>query len=341
MSVIDTSDRVPVEDFIEFPASQAGPLSSAAVRGEYVGPAETPTAVETRPLTSEVELSPVFRELATPVLPPLPKQNRARLQMQSPNRLFFYWSLKNNPFQTLQHAFGGHTGSYALVVKFVDLSRDTEAIYPVEAEGSWWFDAEADSEYRAEIGFYAPNRPYIRILFSNTLHTPRRSPSPRSAAAAEWRVSSERFARVLHAAGFAQDAFDVAVAGDDHEAADERARRAFAGLVGGNAVGMEGFSAADIRFALLALASGTSLEALRWRISPALFAFLQEHAGRLGSRQAADVLRDEFGVEADEITVEESEPVVFGSSLVNFPRVLRKRLGSPSAQPLSSFSFRQ
>lgn len=337
MSVSDTSERELHDDFIEFTAEEKRALSSA--RAEYVGPAETITAGEVESRTAEP--SPVFRELATPVLPPLPRQNRARLQMQSPNRLFFYWSLRGNPFQALQKVLGSQTGSYTLVLKLIDLRRDSETIHRAEAEGSWWFDAEADSDYRAEIGFFAPNRPYIRILFSNTVHTPRRSPSPRSADSAEWRVSSERFARVLNAAGFARDAFDVALSGGDAVSADARARNAFARFTGQHANGTENVSASDIRFALLALASGMRLEALRWRISPALFAFLQRYAGQIDSRRAAEVLLEEFGVEADMIVVEESEAAVFGSSLVNFPRVLRIRLGGPSPQPLSSFSIGQ
>jgi Uncharacterized protein conserved in bacteria len=133
----------------------------------------------------EDRLSPVFKELAAPKLPELSKENRARLQMQSPNRLFFYWSMRSNPFQVLNKAFGGQTGSYTLVTKLLDLGRGTEEIHPVETEGSWWFSVDAGSDYRAEIGFYAPNRPYFRVMFSNTVTTPRKSPSPRAATSAD------------------------------------------------------------------------------------------------------------------------------------------------------------
>ena len=57
------------------------------------------------------ELSPVMKELASVELPKLEKENRARLQMQSPTKLFFYWSTKGNPFQMLNRSFGGNTGS--------------------------------------------------------------------------------------------------------------------------------------------------------------------------------------------------------------------------------------
>src|SRR5687768_12530514 len=46
----------------------------------------------------EANLSPVFKELREPKLPSLKRENRARLQMQTPNRVYFYWSMKNNPF---------------------------------------------------------------------------------------------------------------------------------------------------------------------------------------------------------------------------------------------------
>jgi hypothetical protein len=49
------------------------------------------------------------------------------------------------------------------------------------------------------------------FFIQNTVTTPRKSPSPRSAESAEWRVPAQRFARVLDAAGFARDAFDVAL----------------------------------------------------------------------------------------------------------------------------------
>ena len=69
------------------------------------------------------------RELALPRLPELSKQNRARLQMQTPNRLFFYWSLGINPFQKLNRALGSQTASYTLVLKLVDLRRDRDVLH--------------------------------------------------------------------------------------------------------------------------------------------------------------------------------------------------------------------
>jgi hypothetical protein len=335
-----SSDQILNEETIDFTPGK-GPVSSATFSLRTVEEISIGEAVSDESPVQETEaatLSPVFKELATPVLAPLPKENRARLQMQSPNRLFFYWSIKHNAFHTLTKAIGNHTGSYTLVIKLIDLGREIEALYPSDAEGSWWFDAEADSDYRAEVGFYAPNRPFIRILFSNTVHTPRKSPSPRSAETAEWSVSAGRFARVLNAAGFTEDAFDVALAGDEPKAAEATARRAFARFVGTDSQSVNGWTASEIRNALLLIASGTTLEALRWQISPSLFAFLQANFEPLGGQRATQILQDEYGIEADEFEIEESYSAVHGSSLISFPRTLRKRLGP---RPVSSFTMGQ
>jgi len=290
----------------------------------------------TKPPTKLEDMPPVFRELAEPKLPNLGHQNRARLQMQTPNRLFFYWSVGSNPFQKLNKALGSHTASYTLVMKLIDLKRDAEQIYPVDAEGSWWFDVEADGEYRAEVGFYAPNRPYVRALFSNTVTTPRKSPSPRVDTEADWVVSSDRFARVLDVAGFKQDAFDVAIAGDDVESADAATHAAFAELIEEPDVDFENVPADEVRYVLLLLASGVRLEELRGRISPLLFAILQKREALLTAEKALGVLKDRFDIDADEITEEEFGPAVFGASAINFPRRMTTKRTFPKLNPLSS-----
>ena len=59
-------------------------------------------AIETRPLDRIADddklMSPVFRELANPRLPELRVPARLRLLMQSPSRLFFYWSVGAGPY---------------------------------------------------------------------------------------------------------------------------------------------------------------------------------------------------------------------------------------------------
>ncbi|MEP6900915.1 MAG: DUF4912 domain-containing protein [Actinomycetota bacterium] len=359
--LLETSETEQIPNELVFEDFALNPLSSAALiksaAGEVKPDAKPPQfLVDEEPISAEpetepeAEIDPIFAELAAPKLPELQKENRARLQMQSPNRLYFYWSIKNNPFQTLQKVFAGNTGSYQLVAKFVNLKTEREEIRPVDAEGNYWFDTEADASYRAEIGFYAPNRPYIRVIFSNTIETPRKSPSPRVATDADWAVSANTFAQVLDISGFKQDAFEVALAGDDFEVAEKATDNAFYQLLGEPKLD---FSSEEIRFALLALASGVSLEDLRGQISAALFTYLMANAEKLGAENALSALKEHFDVFDEEIFEEEEiGPAVFGASLVNFPKTLKKRTfakslspkdapqNAPKLSPLSSFSFR-
>ena len=285
----------------------------------------TPTESAIKELVAEEkEVDPIFAELAEPKLPELQRENRAWLQMQSPNRLYFYWSVKNNPFQTLQQVFSGNTGNYQLVAKFVNLKTDREEMHAVDAEGDYWLNAEADASYQAEIGFYAPNRPFIRVIFSNTIETPRKSPSPRIATDADWAISAHDFAQVLDISGFRQDAFEVALAGDDIEVAEKATENAFQQLTGEPNLD---FNSEEVRFALLALASGVSLEDLRGQISEALFTYLTANADKLSAENALASLKEHFDIFDAEVIEEEEEigAAVFGASLINFPKTLRKR----------------
>ncbi len=328
---------------VDFQA-EADRTATSPVKAEVFAEPPMPALLEAAPVPelltkAEKEYSPEFLELALPKLPNLAKSgNRARLLMQSPNKLYFYWAVAKNPFHTLNRALG-EPGSYNLVLKLTNKSTGHEQIHPVDAAGNWWFDVDADSEYQAEIGFYAVNRPYIRVLYSNSVSTPRKSPSPRTADTAEWRVPAEKFARVLDVAGFARDAFDVALAGDDWDAADIATRSAFAQFSGKPEQNFSGMASDEIRYAMLALASGMALEDLRGLISERLYLFLSEITEATGE-QALAALKDKFEFDADEFEIEELEPeAVFGTSLINFPRKLRKNRGLPDLSPLSSHSL--
>jgi len=292
-----------------------------------------------------VELSPVFKALAEVALPELKKENRARLQMQTPTRAYFYWSLRENPWAMLRDVFGETQGSYTLVVKLIDKKHGREEIRQCEAEGNYWFDVAPEGEYQAEIGFYAPNRPYFRVLYSNTITTPRRSPSTRAATESDWTVSAAKFAEVLDVAGFKRDAFDVAVAGDDHAIAEDSTHIAFAQFMGRSDYDLNGITAADIRFAMMALASGLTIEELRWKVSPELFAILQSNAASIEPGKAMNALIQYFDIDEAEFTEEHAGSAVFGASLVHFPKTLKTRTITPKYapryNPVSSHSFRQ
>src|SRR5688572_203273 len=100
------------EDAVEFGLADEALLSSPTRRPEppeMVDEAPAVTAV-----ADSVERSPECLELSLPKLPSLNKGNLARLLMQSPNRLYFYWSIGKNPFHTLNRALG-QAGNYTLV----------------------------------------------------------------------------------------------------------------------------------------------------------------------------------------------------------------------------------
>lgn len=327
---------------VEFGLSDAGPNGSpvrADVRADVPSAdAEASAGLDTADAATR---TPEFLELASPKLPNLTAHgNQARLLMQSPGRLYFYWAMAKNPFHTLNRALG-QADNYTLVLRLRDLKNGTEEIHPVGAAGDWWFSVHANGEYQAEIGFYAVNRPYIRILNSNTVSTPRKGPSPRLAETAEWRIPADRFAKVLDASGFARDAFDVALAGDDVEAAEIATRSAFAQFSGRRYDEFSSVEADEIRYAMLALASGLSLEQLRGLIGEGLFAILSDSRDATAER-ALVALKERFEFDADDLDVEEedAEPV-FGASSVNFPKRLKRRGPLPALNPVSSGSPRR
>jgi len=308
--------------------------------GEIGAAAETESAdaVEIEEENEPAEIAdPIFKELSEPKLPELAKENRARLQMQSPNKIYFYWSFKDNPFQTLRRVFGNQV-NYQLVVKLVNRTNEREEIFPADAEGSTWFDVDANSTYRAEIGFYAVNRPFVRVMFSNTIVTPRLNPSSRRDFSPNFTVSAVQFAEVLDASGFEQDAFEVALAGDDIESANEATQTAFSQIVGAPPDNFSENKSSEIRFILLALASGYSAEDLRAYISPSLFDVLQSNTEKISAAKALAALQENFGVLSDEILEEEPfAATVFGASLINFPRFSNRRI-LPKFAPISSLS---
>jgi hypothetical protein len=285
--------------------------------------------VEAAP-TAKKEESPIFKQLAEPELPSLPQENRARLQMQSPNKIFLYWTVKHNPFETLQRALPARAQNYQLTAKLLDLTNNTEELFQVgNPSGSWWFNVNSNTAYKAELGFTAPGRPFVRLMYSNTVQTPRSEPSSNTDWSTDFKVSATQFAEVLEASGYSQDAFEVAVTGDNRQNSDDATRTTFLQLTGSES----SESVDDLRLALFALASGATLESLRNLIGAGLFAMLEEivrvNAEKLSAQNVMSALKDNFEFENE---TEEFLTPVFGASSINFP----KRFRSPKFSPISS-----
>lgn len=273
------------------------------------------------PAGIEAEMSPAFRELADPTLPLLPREPRARLLMQSPTRLYFYWSTGSSPYAPLGKALGD-ASAYRLALRLLDLTHGTEELQGVEPDGSWWFDVKPDAEYRAEIGFYSPSRPFVRVLFSNTIKTPRKGPSPHRSSEARWMISTGKFADVLEASGFSSDALDVARTDDNGDFANRLALH-----IGIEAERLSGFDHAELRRIMEHLAAGTPIADFKWRISAELYALLEAH---LAGLSAAAVHGDVDAETSADQSPERME--AFGGSIVNIKR--------PRYRPISSLSMR-
>ena len=299
-------------------------------------------AIEEEKEIEEEEKSPIFKELAEPKLPELPKENRARLQMQSPTRLYFYWSIKSNPFRTLNKVFKGNTGNYTLVTKLKNKTTGTEEYFSVEPEGNWWFNVDADADYVAELGFYAPNRPFIRVMFSNEVRTPRKSPSKRRDYTPSFNVNANQFAEVLDVAGYQRDAFEVAFAGDDEAQADEATSKTYSQLVGKEDTEFAVGESDEMRFVLLALASGYSLEEIRNEINPSIYDSIKNEVEQLSSENVLSALKENFDMFTDEIFEEEEiGDAIVGGSLVNFPKRIKKRSVPQTLSPKESKDSRR
>ncbi len=337
----ETRDREQALDqrIKEFTAIEAEKVSSdTLLRAEDEPALAAEMAEKPEPKTTAVsERSEVFKKLADPKLPQPEKRNRARLQMQSPTKLYFYWSMTENPFQKLNRALHRQSNNYTLVIKLIDLSRDAEELFPCDASGSWWFDVESGRDYKAEVGFYSPSRPFVRVMFSNTIATPKQSPSRVPSFESQWSVSADKFAQVLDVSGFKRDAFDVALAGDDIAYSDQQAVSALRRFTH-KPIDAKDFHPEDIRYALFALASGFNLEELRSRISSRLFAILQGNETASNKVAAREAVEKHFIAEAVDITEEFLEPVVFGSSLIHFPKRFRNVPRSGRFEPLSSLN---
>ena len=198
---------------------------------------------------------------ALPEVEPLPRADRIRLFVQSPYRLFLYWSLAHDPFATLRRIFGDRATQYALFVRLTDLLGGQQHLRPASPDGNEWFDVFPARLYRVELGLFAPGRPFIRLLVSNEVRTPRASVSPLLDQTLEFQAPPEAFVRMLVEAGQALDALGAALEATPMRVADLPA---------------EIFSELSPERArlLAALAAGLSLEELQRIFAPELIAWL-------------------------------------------------------------------
>ncbi|HVF49894.1 MAG TPA: DUF4912 domain-containing protein [Pyrinomonadaceae bacterium] len=259
--------------------------------------------------------------------------DRIRLLVQSPYRLYLYWSHARDPFQTLRRLFGtNHAARYRLALRLTDIESGAESLFEASPVNNFWFDVRPDSSYRVAVGFYAQGRPFIRLLISNEVTTPRVGVARTSDATPEFHVAAPEFARVLNEAGYATDALEVTLEAADAATGDETTRRLADAFIGAGAPLLRDDSFAEMRALLSALAFGVSLERLLPLLSPALAGWLRQAAQREAAPPDAsrllELLRSTLALELedderyDEATAEamrRAARFVWGASDVQMP----------------------
>ncbi len=279
-------------------------------------------------------------ELVTESLPELPSTNTAKLYIQSPNRVFLYWNLSGNPFETLQKAFGSRANNYQLVTKLINLQTRAESFAPANPGGNWWYNVHSNTRYRVDLGFYAANRPFIRLLSSNPVNTPRAAPSSRADTEEDWIVSNKQFMQVLTASGYSHDVLGVAfgISEETGDVSEDASTLVVANHFGPLVQGE--LDLAELRWLLVSLASGVSFEDLRSLLSPATLTWLRQvleaNPDALGRENVRTVLESIFGSEFVEMFTDENAvgwmrlaPVAVGASAINFPEILFPQLRLP------------
>ena len=300
------------------------PLFSPLSSEQFVAPAPQPPAV----------VSDKLRALSTDEpLPAAYSVDRIRLLAQSPRKLFLYWEFARNPFETLRRAFGSQAARYRLVVRLVALETEAESWHEASESRSQWFEARPDTAYRADVGYFAQGRAFLRLLSSNVARTPRAGVARRAAAADPFRVTPEEFARVLDEAGYTSDALEVSLEAADL-ATDDAATRAVASRLGGPQFSeLNAAELTELRSLLVALVLGINPDQLSSQLSLTLAEWLRrvqgEHQGEaLRAAYVLEILNSTLGIRTSLPTSEGWDEegrrrvarFIVGASEVNMPR---------------------
>jgi hypothetical protein len=98
--------------------------------------------------------------------------------------------------------FGEMAAHYRLAVRLLKVESGEEFLLDAQPERMQWFEVYPRHVYRADVGFHAAGRPFVRLLSSNEVRTPPDSASHLSADEQEFHIKTEEFARLLGGAGY-------------------------------------------------------------------------------------------------------------------------------------------
>ena len=169
-------------------------------------PDEQDIAEHSSPLVAEEDAAAGPRDdapdTATDTLPETVGRDSVQLFAQSPHRLFVHWSHAGDPSAALREAFGDAASHYRLVVRLSDLTDDSAQTYDAAPERAQWLAALPDRDYRADIGFHADGLPFVTLLSSSTVHTPRAAVSPNADTEPRFHIAPDDFSRLLEHTGY-------------------------------------------------------------------------------------------------------------------------------------------
>lgn len=135
-------------------------------------------------------------------LPALEARDAIQLFAQSPAHLFLHWSHAADPFAALRDAFADAASHYRLTVRLSNLTDAAEHLFDASPARAQWLPALPGRDYRADLGFHADGLPFVTLLSSAAVTTPRAAVSPDADAAPEFRITYEDFARLLEQTGY-------------------------------------------------------------------------------------------------------------------------------------------
>lgn len=160
------------------------------------------TTLEETPATHAAAATTRLPDALDDSMPAVLKRDFISLLLQSPHRLYLYWTFAHDPHVTLREAFGQLAAHYRLAVRLVNVESGEEFLQDASRERAQWFEVYPRHVYRAEVGFHAPGRPFVRLLSSNVVTTPRDRASHLSDEAVEFQLAADDFTRLLGGAGY-------------------------------------------------------------------------------------------------------------------------------------------
>ncbi len=274
-------------------------------------------------------------------LPELYERDDLQLLVQSPYRLYAYWQHAHDPQVTLRRAFGAVAHGYQLAVRLLDAETGITQTNAISPARNYWFDVQPGRAYRAEVGFAAAGKPFVRLLVSADTRTPTVGVAPESDATPEFGASAAEFARVVNETGYAGDALAIALEAADETNEHESTLTLAHALASAVLPALGPAELAELRALIVALVFAEPLPLIRARLAPPLARWLDdllaEQNTNLDQVRLLELLRDLFGFELE--IDEEAEAAVlrptsfaWSASAVRQPQ-RRVRVWLPSMTP--------